>query len=116
DDAVVTAARGGPLRHGLFYNRAFKPAVVAAGLPPALRFHDLRHTYAAFCIASTADPYAVLRRMGHSSITVTYGTYGHLFPERDAEITDRLEDLFRRAGVDFSWTRREGPGEVRTLR
>ncbi len=57
-----------------------------------------------------------MRRMGHSSITVTYGTYGHLFPERDAEITDRLEDLFRRAGVDFSWTRREGPAEVLTLR
>ena len=35
---------------------------------------------------------------------MTYNTYGHLFPERDAEITDRLEDLFRRAGVDSSWT------------
>ena len=52
-----------------------------------------------FCIASTADPYAVMRRMGHSSITVTYNTYGHLFPERDAEITARLEDL-RRAGAE----------------
>ena len=116
DDLVFTASRGGPLRHGLFYKRAFKPAVVAAGLPEALRFHDLRHTYAAFCIASTADPYAVMRRMGHSSITVTYDTYGHLFPERDAEITDRLEDLFRRAGVDFSWTRKDPPAEVRRLR
>ena len=45
-----------------------------------------------------------MRRMGHSSITVTYDTHGHLFPERDAEITDSLETLFRR-GVDFSWTR-----------
>lgn len=77
--------------------------VRAAGLPDSLRFHDLRHTSAAFCIASTADPYAVMRRMGHSSITVTYDTYGHMFPERDAEITDRLEDLFRR-GVDSPWT------------
>ncbi len=70
--------------------------MIGAGLPEQLRFHDLRHTYAAFCIASTADPYAVMRRMGHSSITVTYNTYGHLFSERDAEITDRLEDLYRR--------------------
>ena len=45
-----------------------------------------------------------MKRMGHSSITVTYDTYGHLFPERDAQITDRLEDLLRR-GVDSSWTR-----------
>jgi integrase len=100
---VFTGPQGGPLRHGNFYRAKFKPAVLAAGLPESLRFHDLRHTYAAFCIASTADPYAVMRRMGHSSITVTYDTYGHMFPERDAEITDRLEDLFRR-GVDCSWT------------
>ena len=115
DDLVFSAPRGGPLRHGLFYRRAFKPAVLAAGLPEGLRFHDLRHTYAAFCIASTADPYAVMRRMGLSSITVTYNTYGHLFPERDAEITDRLEDLFRRAGVDSSWTRPGAPASVSTF-
>ena len=36
--------------------------------------------------------------------TVTYDTYGHLFPERDAEITDGLESLLQR-GVDFPWTR-----------
>ncbi len=115
DDLVFSAPRGGPLRHGLFYRRAFKPAVLAAGLSEGLRFHDLRHTYAAFCIASTADPYAVMRRMGHSSITVTYNTYGHLFPERDAEITDRLEDLFRRADVDSLWTRPATTGSVSTL-
>jgi integrase len=101
---IFTAAQGGPLRHKNFYRRQFKPAVRAGGLPAALRFHDLRHTYAAFCIASTADPYAVMRRMGHSSITVTYNTYGHLLPERDAEITANLEAL-RRASVDSLWTR-----------
>lgn len=101
DDLVFTAKQGGPLRHNLFSRRVFKPAVRAAGLPEAFRFHDLRHTYAAFCIASTADPYAVMRRMGHSSITVTYNTYGHLFPERDAQITARLEDL-RRAGAELA--------------
>ena len=94
----------GPLRHGNFYRAKFKPAARAAGLPEGLRFHDLRHTYAALCIASTADPYAVMRRMGHSSITVTYDTYGHLFPERDAEITERLGEFLQR-GVDFLWTR-----------
>jgi hypothetical protein len=56
-----------------------------------------------------------MRRMGHSSITVTYNTYGHLFPERDAEITDRLEDLFRRAGVDSSWTLPGAPASSNSL-
>lgn len=93
DELVFTAPQGGVLRHGNFYRMRFKPAVARAGLPPDLRFHDLRHTYAAFCIASTADPYAVMKRMGHSTITVTYDTYGHLFPARDAEITAALEAL-----------------------
>jgi len=104
NDLVFTAKQGGPLRHNLFSRRVFKPAVLAAGLPGEFRFHDLRHTYAALCISSTADPYAVMRRMGHSSITVTYNTYGHLFPERDAEITAKLENL-RRAGADSERTR-----------
>lgn len=44
DDFVFTSPEGGALRHNLFYRRIFKPAVVAAGLPGELRFHDLRHT------------------------------------------------------------------------
>jgi hypothetical protein len=54
--------------------------------------------------------------MGHSSITVTDNTYGHLFPERDAEITDRLEDLFHRAGVESSWTRPGVPASVSSVK
>lgn len=46
-----------------------------------------------------------MRRMGHSSITVTYDTYGHLFPERDAQITASLEELYRKADADSVWTR-----------
>ena len=58
-----------------------------------------RQTYAAFCINSTADPYSVMRRMGHSSIAVTYGTYGHLFPRRDQDITAGLEALRATVGA-----------------
>lgn len=35
-----------PLWHNRFYLTTFKPAVLATALPPATRFHDLRHTYA----------------------------------------------------------------------
>jgi hypothetical protein len=37
--------------------------------------------------------------MGHSSITVSYDTYGHLFPEREAEITHGLTRCSARCGV-----------------
>jgi integrase len=47
---VFSSPQGGPLRRN-FYRRHFKPAVVRAGLDPADRFHDLRHTCDALLIA-----------------------------------------------------------------
>ena len=46
DDLVFTMLQGGPLREPKFAERYFKPAARAAGLPAALRVHDLRHTCA----------------------------------------------------------------------
>ena len=57
-----------------------------------------------------------MRRMGHSSITVTYDTYGHLFPERDAQITASLKELHQRADVDSVWTRSGGEATVQSLK
>jgi hypothetical protein len=38
-----------------------------------------------------------MRRLGHSSISVTFDTYGHLFPDRQEEITKGLEAAWERA-------------------
>jgi integrase len=51
--------------------------------------HAVRHFFASWCINRKADgglelpPKLVQERMGHSSITLTYDVYGHLFPTRD---------------------------------
>jgi integrase len=97
DAFVFTMPNGGPLRHTNFYDRYYKPAVVAAGLPSRTRFHDLRHTYAALLIAAGANPLTIKQRMGHSSITVTMDRYGHLFPHLEADITDRMDEAYRLA-------------------
>ncbi len=94
---VFTSPEGSTLNHKNFYRRHFKPATVAAGLPPGPRFHDLRHTCAALCIALGAHPKAIQERLGHSSITVTLDRYGHLFPKLDETLTNRLDDLYRDA-------------------
>lgn len=94
---VFTAAEGGPLRRN-FYRRTFKPAVVAAGLPPDVRFHDLRHTCAALLIAQGAHPKEIQERLGHSTIRLTFDRYRHLFPTLDARLRDGLEALYRVAG------------------
>lgn len=88
---VFQAPNGGPLRWGNFYNRHFLPAVAQSGMPPGLHFHDLRHTYAGFLIAEGAHPRALMERLGHSTINVTLGTYGHLLPSLERDLTDRLD-------------------------
>lgn len=96
-DFVFTSSRGGPLRHSNFYARHFKPAVLRAGLSEEARFHDLRHSYAAMLIAEGAHPRAIMERLGHSTIQVTLGTYGHVFPSLEASLTAALDDVYRTA-------------------
>lgn len=94
---VFTSPDGAVLNHKNFYRRAFKPAVRFAGLSDRTRFHDLRHTCAALCIALGAHPKAIQERLGHSSITVTLDRYGHLFPKLDETLTTRLDEMRRDA-------------------
>ncbi len=86
DEFVFTAPEGGPVRHHNFYARTFKPGIRRAGLDDSIRFHDLRHTCAAWLVDSGAHVRAVMEWLGHSSPSVTLGTYGHLFPS----LTDTL--------------------------
>jgi integrase len=44
------------------------------------RFHDLRHFFASQLIANGESAAHVRDEMGHSSMNVTFDTYGHLFP------------------------------------
>jgi integrase len=108
--------------HANIINRAWIPLQIAAGVSAQVKgpdgkvhrdddgkpvlakytgLHALRHFYASWCINRKADgglelPAKVVQeRLGHSSITVTLDTYGHLFPRGDdsaqlAEAESRL--------------------------
>jgi hypothetical protein len=39
-------------------------------------------------------------RAGHSSVSFTLDRYGHLYPESDATLRDRLDAFFTAGGVD----------------
>ncbi len=53
-----------------------------------LRLHDLRHTYAAMLLTAGAPVAYVKEQLGHSSITVTVDTYGHLIPGSNRKWVD----------------------------
>ena len=88
---MFQSPRGGPIRHHNFYGRTFKPAVMRADLDPTVRFPDLRHTCAAWLIDSGAHVRAVMEWLGHSSPSVTLGTYGHLFPALTEQLVEGLQ-------------------------
>ncbi len=95
DAFVFTNGEGGPIYHTPFMRNHFRPAVKAC-LPPekcTLRFHDLRHTSASLLIANGANPKQIQERLGHASINMTLGTYGHLLDGHDEALLAALDDL-----------------------
>ena len=78
------------------------PASCPAGAPRPLRFHDLRHTYAALMVAAGAHPKLLQAQLGHTSINVTLNTYGHLFPDAFADVGEALDLLVRHADARVS--------------
>lgn len=90
DDLVFTTPGGHPVRARNF-RRGWLEWTTAAGLA-GLRVHDLRHTQAAWLISANVPLSAISRRLGHGSIAVTDGLYGHLLPQVDAGILTAVAD------------------------
>ncbi len=81
DGLLFTGSRGGPIDQPHFYEYRWQRAVQLAqlnGLSKAPRFHDLRHTYAAWLISAGVPLPEIQQRLGHESILTTVGVYGGL--------------------------------------
>jgi integrase len=84
---------GTPLNRNNVHYRSFKPLVERAGLPPTLRFHDLRHTFATLMLKGGEHPKVVQEMMGHANINITLDTCSHVLPDMQDNAADRLGDL-----------------------
>lgn len=92
-DLLFPAERGTPMEPRNLH-RHFKIALKRAGLPETTRFHDLRHSCATFLIAQGVHPRVVMEILGHSQISLTMNTYGHVQPETQRDATAKVADLF----------------------
>ena len=77
-------------------HRSLAAAVRAAGLPPGITFHQLRHTYASLLIDGGESVTVVADRMGHMNANETLRTYSHLWPSSDDKTRQVLERAFAR--------------------
>jgi integrase len=73
---VFHSEKGGPLSP-FTVTPQFQALLKKAGLRH-IRFHDLRHSCATFLIARGEHPRVVMDILGHSNISITMDTYGHV--------------------------------------
>ena len=57
-----------------------------------IRLHDLRHSHISLLVDMGFSAVAIADRVGHESIEITY-QYAHLFPSKQTEMAERLDDL-----------------------
>jgi integrase len=90
---LFTAPRGGIL-HSNGWSRTWAKVVAAAresGVLTEATLHKLRHFHATELLAANVSMDTVSRRLGHASVLVTSGIYGHLSPEADKRAADVLD-------------------------
>jgi integrase len=86
---VFTRADGSHLLPNTVTHR-FLAEVARTGVR-RIRLHDLRHTFASLLLAERVPMHVVKDLLGHSSIAITVGTYGHLLPGATDAAAEALE-------------------------
>jgi len=54
----------------------------------------LRHTAATLLLEKNVNPKIVQEMLGHSTISLTLGTYSHVLPGMQKEAADKLDGIF----------------------
>ena len=64
-----------------------------------IRLHDLRHSHASYLINKGYDIQIISKRLGHTNTSITYDVYSHLYPNKEDEAVNDMEDDFKVANV-----------------
>ena len=102
NDLIFPSTIGTPLNQSNLL-KSFKRFVQIAGLP-IIRFHDLRHTSASLMLNHGVPPIIVARRLGHSKVSITLDTYGHLMPEIQSGAADLMDELVTSVAIQLHQT------------
>ena len=78
------------LRASILYN--LKQYAKRAGVKE-IRVHDLRHSHVALLVELGFNPLLIAERLGHEDIKTTLNTYSHLYPNKQIELINKLEEI-----------------------
>ena len=59
-----------------------------------IRLHDLRHSHCALLFEMGISPLEVADRLGHERVKTTLNTYAHLYPNKQKQISDKLNKIY----------------------
>jgi integrase len=82
---------GGPL-HPERFSRTFMIEAARAGLP-AIRLHDLRHTWATLALSAGEHPKVVQERLGHANVSITLDVYSHVTEGLHGDAASRVAGI-----------------------
>ncbi len=97
DHDLLFAMPDGAPYHPDRFARTFVQRVAKLGLP-AIRVHDLRHTWATLALQFEVHPKVVQERLGHSSISVTLDIYSHVVPAMETDAAERVASMILGVG------------------
>ena len=93
-DLVFTHDTGRHFTHKTTYKQ-FKRMVELTGVP-AVRFHDMRHTFATLSLQQNKGDFKTVKEaMGHATAAYTLDTYAHVTTQMQRESADGLERLIQ---------------------
>lgn len=82
---------GGPL-HPERFSRMFSRETAKIELP-AIRLHDLRHTWATLALSAGEHPKVVQERLGHANVSITLDVYSHVSEGLHSDAASRVASI-----------------------
>ena len=95
--AMFTGMRQGELL-GLSWDNV-KAVIERANIPPDVRFHDLRHSFAVTSLYSGDDVKTVQANLGHATAQFTLDVYGHVTQKMRQESAMRMQAFYNHLEV-----------------
>lgn len=78
-------------------NKALRKLMSKSGLNKAgYHFHSLCHSHVAYLLSKDVDLYAISKRLGHSSMTITATRYAYLIDELREKEDEKISKVIGR--------------------